>query len=171
VSTTMRKRLQVAAAGILAAAALALSPGAAHAGPPAPQPVVQWWDVINRSYYADYNNPGGSVASCTAPGSTCTLSVTQSVSTSISTSLGYSKEGVAASLSFQLTRTVSSAASCTSPKLKSGQKYVAYRTGRQAMYQIRHSVRANGKTTVTTSSWLFSWEPYTGAHIDCYIIG
>jgi hypothetical protein len=159
------------AAGIVAAASLVLSGGAAHAGPPAPQPPVQSWKAINISYYSNYNNPGGPVASCTNPGSTCALTVTQSVSTTIATKLGYSKAGVAADISFQLSRTVSAAATCTSPKLRSGQKYVAYRTGRQAMYQIRHTYTYDGKTTVTTSGWLFSWEPYTGAHIDCYVVG
>jgi hypothetical protein len=139
----------------------------------APIPVQVSYKSINISYYANYNNPGGPVASCTAAGSTCALSVTQSVSTQIATSLGYSKAGVAANISFSINRTVSSAATCTSPKLKSGQKYVAYRVGRQAMYKVQKKTvdPGAGTTKYETSGWLFSWEPYTGAHIDCYIIG
>ena len=139
----------------------------------APIPPSVSYKTISISYYANYNNPGGPVASCTAPGSTCALSVTQSVSTQIATSLGYSKSGVAANISFTLNRTVSSAATCTSPKLKSGQKYVAYRTGRQAMYKVQKKTvdAAAGTSKTETSGWLFSWEPYKGAHIDCYIVG
>jgi hypothetical protein len=139
----------------------------------APIPPSVSYKAINISYYADHNNPGGAVASCTNANSTCALTVTQSVSTQIATSLGYSKSGVAASISFTLNRTVSAAATCTSPKLKSGQKYVAYRTGRQAMYKIQKKTvdPAAGTTKIETSGWLFSWEPYTGAHIDCYVVG
>lgn len=138
----------------------------------APIPIQVTYTTINKSYYADQNNPGGPVASCTAANSTCALNVTQSSSTQIATSLGYSKAGVAANLQFTLNRTVSASATCTSPKLKAGQKYVAYRTGRQAMYKIQKKTvdPAAGTTKYQTSGWLFSWEPYKGAHIDCYTI-
>lgn len=139
----------------------------------APQQPITSYKVISKSYYANQNNPGGPVASCTNPNSTCSLAVTKSVSTQIATKLGYSKAGVAADITFTLNRTVSSAATCNSPKLKSGQKYVAYRTGRQAMYKIQKKVvdPAAGTSKTTTSGWLFSWEPYKGAHIDCYVVG
>ncbi|BFU42917.1 hypothetical protein KRMM14A1004_11540 [Krasilnikovia sp. MM14-A1004] len=160
------------AGGVMAAVSLVATPGAAQAGPPAPNHGWTRYETINKSYYQNINNPGGPVASCTNAGSTCALAVTQSVSTTIATKLGYSQSGVAADLSFSLSRTVSAAATCNSPKLKSGQKYVAYRVGRQAMYQIKRTTAdADGKQTVTTSGWLFSWEPYTGAHIDCYVVG
>jgi hypothetical protein len=149
---------------IAAVISLVLAPGTASAA------TGQRWDVINVSKYSDVGNPGGPVASCRNPGSTCTLSVTESVSTTIQSAFGYSQSGVAAQLSFAYNRSVSTGASCTSPKLKSGQKYVAYRLGTQAMYKIRHTTYSQFGTKTETSGWLFSWEPYTGAHIDCHVV-
>jgi hypothetical protein len=147
-------------------------PAAAVAACCAPIPVSISYKAINISYTANRENPGGPVASCTATNSTCALTVTESVSTQIATKLGYSKAGVAADLTFTLNRTVAAAATCTSPRLKAGQKYVAYRTGRQAMYKIQKKTvnPAAGTVEYETSGWLFSWEPYKGAHIDCFVI-
>ena len=41
------------------------------------------------------------------------------------------------------------------------------------MYEVQKEtlVPGSGTPKYETSSWLFSWEPYTDAHIDCYIIG
>lgn len=167
------------AAPALAGILLAITPGAAHASPKLADGVAvpnggasySVYKAINISYYANEANPGGPVASCINTGGTCTLSVTESTSTNIVVSLGASKAGIAANLGFSLSRTVSTGASCTSPTLKSGQRYVAYRLGRQAMYRIEHDYGTELASHVDISAWLFSWEPYTGAHIECYVVG
>ncbi|GIJ52344.1 hypothetical protein Val02_92300 [Virgisporangium aliadipatigenens] len=149
--------LAASATGVLA------TPGAAHAAPAK-------YEVLNKSFYSGVSNPGGAVASCFNPNATCTLTVTLSKSTTITTSFGYTGEGIASQLGFQFNRTVSAAAACTSPKLRSNQQYVAYRLGRQARYKIRRTTYSRNRIVVKTSGWLYAWEPYTGAQIRCYVV-
>src|SRR6478609_2397342 len=84
-------------------------------------------ELTDIATYTNHDNPGGPVASCVNDGQTCTLTVTYAVSTTVGATLGISKGVISAGLNFSLSRTVTSSASCTSPKLKQGQKFVAYR--------------------------------------------
>jgi hypothetical protein len=120
--------------------------------------------------YTNSLNPGGPVASCSNSGGTCTLTVGEALTTQIGTSLGVSKSILSAGISFSVSQTSSTAVSCSSPKLKKGQTYVAYRLGTAKFYKVRKRTANVGKFTTTLSGLKESWQPQKGVHVRCAVV-
>lgn len=116
-------------------------------------------------------DPKGPVGSCINPGSVCVISVASARTTTVATKLGMSAKGVAAELSFSLSRTSSTTVGCTSPKLGPHQRYLAWRLGTKKVYRISmRSASSPGHKSVTyTSGWLTAFQPYAGVHVRCGI--
>jgi hypothetical protein len=126
--------------------------------------------LTDLATYPKHENPGDPVGVCYASvGSTCSITVGESLTTTVATSLGFSKKLVAASMSFSLSRTSTISVSCSSPKLKKNQKYIAWRLGVTKLYRVSQNVSHVGGAKRTTSKRLLAWQPYKGIQVRCLV--
>lgn len=125
------------------------------------------YKVLNKKLISStYTNKSKVIGRCTVQtnDSQCTISTGSSVSATINLALGASYKDVTGNLGFSASRTVTVNVSCTSPKLKKGQSWIAWSQGSRYSYQIRKTQpHRMGPSTVTTSGTLYAFNPRANA--------
>lgn len=117
--------------------------------------------IINKSKQRDYTNRtiiGG--CKVAANGSSCQVSRGLAASRTIDLRYGVSRSFVSTQIGISSGSSVSTTTTCTSPKLKAGQRWVARSMGTRWSYQIRQTTKLAGRVTSTqTSGVLHAFDP------------
>lgn len=146
---------------------------AAAVEPAAHYPVyMPTYKVLNKKLISSTcMNKSKVIGRCTVQtnGSQCTISTGTSVSATVSLALGATYKDVTGTLGFSATRTVLVNISCTSPKLKKGQTWVAWAQGSRYSYKLQKSQpRKMGPAVKTVSGTLYAFNPRANA-VTCGI--
>jgi hypothetical protein len=182
----LRQTLTGTLIGALTAATMLMGSGSAQAVP-GPPSFTTWFKVVDVTK-ASNNWPGlkGDWVDTTRPvggcnvqtkGITCSVTKEKSVSTTVQVSLGYSRSGVAAAISYSLTRESSSSTTMTSPKMKKGQNFTVYSYGTAKRYKIQKwqggsfDGRPIPPKLVSTSKTLFAYQPTSAPMLTGKVTG
>lgn len=124
-------------------------------------------EVINKTSKSTYGSQRLSYCTVGRTGATCTVAKTVTATRSIAVDLGFSRAEVAGKLNVSASNSVSIAVSCTSPKLKAGERWSAYPTGKAFTYKLRSTTYRDTGVVIsgpTTSKTLSAFSPDGGIH-------
>jgi hypothetical protein len=152
-------------------AALAVAGGLALAGASAAEAttVVTQNYVLSKTKTANYTQTGQTIGRCsvTTSGATCTISNGKTATRTIGVALSATRSFVAGQLSISSASTVTTTTACASPKLKSGQSWVAHPQGNLWKYKVRSVTSVDGRLTYDqTSGALSAFDPLA-SYITC----
>ncbi|PZE90772.1 hypothetical protein DEJ00_08420 [Curtobacterium sp. MCLR17_039] len=124
--------------------------------------------VINKTSKHAYNKKDRlSYCDVSRTGATCTVSKSTTATRSIAVDLGITRSEVAGKLNISASSSVAISVSCTSPKLKKGERWSAYPNGTAFSYNIRSTTYRDTGVIIsgpTTSGKLHAFSPDGGIH-------
>ena len=113
--------------------------------------------IVSKSSRSNYVDKTQVLGSCRAlsNGTSCSISQLNASTNTVQTSFTVSKGWVTGQLGYSYSATTSISVTCNSPKMKKGQRFVAYPTGTRYSYKIK---RTDIVGATTTSATLYSFK-------------
>lgn len=124
-------------------------------------------EMINKTSKSGHGSQKLTYCVVARDNATCSVAKTTTATRSIAVDLGFSRAEVAGKLNVSASNSVSVQVSCTSPKLKKGEHWTAYPTGKTYSYKLRSTTYRDTGVVIsgpTTSKTLKAFSPDGGIY-------